>query len=142
MFITYRQALARDNTRNFGKPGFKSQLGSYDDPSVWNAPHLIVQLDSLMNIFERSDDFLSGSGFQRRYDLIILHESESLFAHFYEQTMVRKEIGIRNFFHELLQHSGKMLLMDGDISTRSLSFASAYGELTYINIRKAPGRST
>ena len=26
-----------------------------------------------------------------------------------------------------------MLLMDGDISNRSLSFASAYGELTYIN---------
>ncbi|MFM7987720.1 MAG: hypothetical protein ACKPKO_51255, partial [Candidatus Fonsibacter sp.] len=32
-----------------------------------------------------------------------------------------------------MKHSGKMLLMDGDISDRSLSFASAYGEITDIN---------
>ena len=47
--------------------------------------------------------------------------------------MSGKEIGIWNFFDELLKHSGKMLLMDGDISDRSLSFASAYGNMTYIN---------
>ncbi|MFM7986848.1 MAG: hypothetical protein ACKPKO_46795 [Candidatus Fonsibacter sp.] len=29
-----------------------------------------------------------------------------------------------------------MLLMDGDISDRSLSFASAYGDITYINNKK------
>ncbi|MFM8494211.1 MAG: hypothetical protein ACKOEM_01620, partial [Planctomycetia bacterium] len=60
-------------------------------------------------------------------------ESESLLAHFAEQTMSGKEIGIWNFFDELLNHSGKILLLDGDISERSLSFASAYGEITYIN---------
>ena len=65
--------------------------------------------------------------------MIILDESESLLSHFDEQTMSGKEIGIWNFFDELLKHSNKMLLMDGDISDRSLSFASAYGELTYIN---------
>ncbi|MFM7981294.1 MAG: hypothetical protein ACKPKO_18460, partial [Candidatus Fonsibacter sp.] len=32
-----------------------------------------------------------------------------------------------------LKHGSKMLLMDGDISDRSLSFASAYGEIAYIN---------
>ena len=64
--------------------------------------------------------------------MIILDESESLLAHFDEQTMSRKEIGIWNLFDELLKLSGKMLLMDGDISDRSLSFASAYGEMTYI----------
>ena len=119
--------------RNFGKLGFKSYLDSYDDPSVWNAPRLIVQLDRLMHIFERSDDVLSGEGFQLRYDMIILGESKGLIAHFDEQTMVRKEIGIWNFFDELLKHSGKMLLMDCNIRDRSLSFASAYGEMTYIN---------
>ena len=65
--------------------------------------------------------------------MIILDESESLLAHFDEQTMSGKEIGIWNFFDELLKHSGNMLLMDGDISDRSLSFASAYGNMTYIN---------
>ncbi|MFM7982325.1 MAG: hypothetical protein ACKPKO_23695, partial [Candidatus Fonsibacter sp.] len=32
-----------------------------------------------------------------------------------------------------MKHSGKMLLMDGDISDMSLSFAIAYGEIAYIN---------
>ena len=116
--------------RNFGKLGFKSFLDSYDDPSVWNSPRLIVQLDNLMSIFERSDDVISGECFHLRYDMIILDEPESLMAHFDQQTMARKEISIWNFFDELLKHSGNMLLMGGDISNRSLSFASAYGELT------------
>ena len=94
LFITYRQTLARDIMRNFGQLGFKNYLDSYDDPSVWNSPRLIVQLDSLMNIFERSDDFLGGEGFQLRYDMIILGEPESLLVHFDEQTMSRKGIGI------------------------------------------------
>ncbi|MFM7982794.1 MAG: hypothetical protein ACKPKO_26070, partial [Candidatus Fonsibacter sp.] len=84
-------------------------------------------------MFERSDGVLSGDGFQLRYDMIILDESESLLAHFDEQTIYGKEIGIWNFFDELLKHSGNMLLMDGDISDWSLRFASAYGEITYIN---------
>ena len=92
LFVTYRQTLARDIMRNFGKLGFKNYLDSYDDPSVWNSPRLIVQLDSLMNIFERSDDVIRGEGFHLRYDMIILDESESLLAHFDEQTMARKEI--------------------------------------------------
>ncbi|MFM7981037.1 MAG: hypothetical protein ACKPKO_17140, partial [Candidatus Fonsibacter sp.] len=72
-------------------------------------------------------------GFNLKYDMTILDESESLLAHFDEQTMSGKEIGIWNFFDEFLKHSGNMLLMDGNISDRSLSFASAYGEITYIN---------
>ena len=74
--------------------------------------------------------------------MIIL--DESLLAHFEQQTMVRKEIGIWNLFDELLKHSGKVLLMDGDVSNRSLSFASAYGDITKrtAGARDAPGRST
>ena len=52
--------------------------------------------------------------------MIILDESESLLAHFDEQTMVKMEFGIWNFFDELLKHSGKMLLMDGDIQRQVL----------------------
>ncbi|MFM7987600.1 MAG: hypothetical protein ACKPKO_50625 [Candidatus Fonsibacter sp.] len=91
----------------------------------------------MMHIFERSDDVLGGPGLDLRYDMIILDESESLLAHFEEQTMSVKEIGIWNFFDEHLKHSGNMLLMDGDISDRSLSFAGAYGEIAYINNKNA-----
>ncbi len=38
LFITYRQTLARDIMRNFGKLNFKNYLDSHDNPSVWNAP--------------------------------------------------------------------------------------------------------
>jgi hypothetical protein len=130
LFITYRQTLARDIMRNFGKLGFKNYLDSYDDPSVWNAPRLIVQVDSLLNVLQKNDKFISSGSFSLKYDMIILDESESLLAHFDEKTMERKEINIWNFFDELLKHSSKMLLMDGDISERSLSFASSYGEMT------------
>ena len=75
----------------------------------------------------RSDDVLSGEGFHLRYDMIMLEESVSLLAHFDEQTMSGKEIGIWNLFDEL---PGKMLLMDGDISDRSLSFASVWRYVT------------
>ncbi|MFM7983016.1 MAG: hypothetical protein ACKPKO_27200, partial [Candidatus Fonsibacter sp.] len=114
LFITYRQTLARNIMRNFGKLGFKNYLDSYEDPSVWNAPRLIVQLDSLMNILERSDDVRSGSGFDLRYGMISVEEPEGLLAHFDEQTMVRKEIGIWNLFDELWKHRGKFLI-DGNV---------------------------
>ena len=69
LFITYRQTLARDIVRNFGKLGCTCDLDSYDDPSVWNVPCLTVQPDSLMNIFEMRD----GCGL--RHDMIRLDES-------------------------------------------------------------------
>ncbi|MFM7984861.1 MAG: hypothetical protein ACKPKO_36630, partial [Candidatus Fonsibacter sp.] len=72
---------------------------------------------------------------------ILLDESESLLAHFDEQTMVMKDIGIWNFY-ELQKHSGNMLLMNGDVSKRSLSFASAYGGITYINNSNTGGART
>jgi hypothetical protein len=139
LFITYRQTLARDIMRNFGKLGFKNYLDSYDDPSVWNAPRLIVQVDSLLNVLQKNDKFISSGTFALKYDMIILDESESLLAHFDEKTMERKEISIWNFFDELLKHSQKMLLMDGDVSERSLSFASSYGDMTYISNTNAEG---
>ena len=52
LFITYRQTLARDIMKNFGKLGFKNYLDSYDDPSVWNSKRLIVQIDSLLQAYE------------------------------------------------------------------------------------------
>ena len=58
LFITYRQTLARDITKNFGKLGFKNYLDAFEDPSVWNSKRLIVQLDSLMEALHKNDKFL------------------------------------------------------------------------------------
>ena len=121
--------------KNFGKLGFKNYLDAFEDPSVWNSKRLIVQLDSLMQVLHKNDKFLIEGKFQLKYDMITLDESESLLAHLDEKTAEKKEIDIFNFFHTLLTHSGKMLLMDGDASPRSLSFAKNYGEITYINTK-------
>ena len=121
--------------KNFGKLGFKNYLDAFEDPSVWNSKRLIVQLDSLTQVLHRNDKLLIEGKFQLKYDMIILDESESLLAHLDEKTMEKKEIDIFNFSHTLLSHSGKMLLMDGDVSPRSLSFARNYGEITYSNTK-------
>ena len=57
-----------------------------------------------------------------------------------KKTMENKEIQIWNFFDELLKHSQKLVLMDGDISRRSLSFASCYGNMTYIKNVNVEGK--
>jgi hypothetical protein len=139
LFITYRQTLDKDIMKNFGKLGFKNYVDSYDDPSVWNSKRLIVQRDSLMQVLHKNDGFLIESKFQLKYDMIILDESESLLAHVDEKAMEKKEIEIFRFFHTLLNHSGKMLLMDGDVNERSLSFAKNYGDISYINNKNTEG---
>ena len=42
-FLTYRQTLARDIMRNFEKLKFKNYLDACDDPSIWDAPRVIIQ---------------------------------------------------------------------------------------------------
>ena len=140
LFITYRQTLARDIMRNFGKLGFQNYLDSHEKPGIWSSPRLIVQLDSLLNLVLRNERVMQGETFDMNYDMIILDESESLLSHFDCKTMERKNISVWNFFDLLLKHSKKVLLMDGDASERTLSFAKAYGEMTYIHNTNTEGR--
>ncbi len=60
---------------------------------------------------------LNGDTFDLKYDAIV-YESESLLCHFDETTMENKEIDIWWFFDEILKHSKKSVLMDGDVSER------------------------
>jgi len=141
LFITYRQSLARDIMRNFGALGFKNYLDAPDDPGVWNSPKLIVQLDSLLNVMLKNDQFACEGRFDLNYDMIVLDESESLLSHMDEKTMEGKEIQIFNLFDELLKHSKRVVFLDGDMSNRSLDFARSYGELAYIkNTNKDGGK--
>ena len=132
LFITYRQSLARDIMRNFKQLGFKNYLDAYDDPSVWNNPRLIVQLDSLMNVMVKNDRFMGEDVFDAHYDLIVLDEVESLLNHFDEETMNGKEIMIYDFFDKLITASSKVICLDGDVSDRCLQFITSYGN--YINV--------
>ena len=68
LFITYRQTLARDVMRNFSELGFANYLDSYDNPSVWNSARLIVQLDSLWNVLNKNDSYLTTGKFNLTYE--------------------------------------------------------------------------
>ena len=108
-------------------------MDNFENPNVWDAPRLIIQIDSLLNLVYKCTDVISGEAFHLDYDLIVLDESESLLCHFDEKTMENKEIDIWSFFDEISQHSKKLVLMDGDMSERSLGFASSYGSMVYVN---------
>ena len=71
LFITYRQTLARDIDRNFKKLGFRNYLDGYEDPKVWNSERLIVQLDSLMNVMLKHDQYNLTDVFNGKYDMIV-----------------------------------------------------------------------
>ena len=139
--MTYRQTLARDIMRNFGKLGFKNYLDSYSNSGVWESPRLIIQIDSLLNLLYRNTDITEGGSFDLKYDVIVLDESESLLCHFDEAAMENKEINIWLFFDEILKRSKKLVLMDGDVSERSLGFASSYGSTVYVNNLKTTKRT-
>ena len=104
MFITYRQTLARDIMKNFGKLGFKNYLDAAENPAVWEAPKLIIQIDSLMRLWSESE-----GSFKKAYDMIIIDESESLLAHIDGKTMEKKEIIIFYFVDALLKQCGKII---------------------------------
>ena len=132
LFITYRQTLARDIDRNFKKLGFKNYLDGYEDPKVWNSERLIVQLDSLLNVMLKNDQYNLTDVFNGKYDMIVLDEVESLLMHLDEGTMKGKEIITFNFFDELLKLSSKVICLDGDMSNRTLAFMRNYGDFKYI----------
>ena len=113
-------------------------MDSYDDPSVWNSKRLIVQIDSLLQVLNKNDGFITDGRF-KPYDMIILDESESLLDHIDGKTMEKKELDIFNFFDAILRQCKKVLFMDGDVSERSLSFAKNYGDLTYIKNKNIQG---
>jgi hypothetical protein len=81
-------------------------------------------------VLNKNGKYLKEGKFQIKCDVIILDESESLLAHIDEKTMEIKEIQNCNFFNTLLNHSGQILMTDGDVSERSLTFAKQYGEAT------------
>lgn len=131
LFITYRRSLNFDIERLFDDLGFVSYLNKEVD-NVWNSNKLIVQLDSLLNVMFKSDEFMMTGSFNAKYDYIIIDESEGLLNHFDGQTMKGKDIEIYEFFHELLTLSNKIVCFDADMSNRTLNFVTGYGE--YFNI--------
>ena len=85
-----------------------------------------------MNILLNDGSFINDDDFDLRYDMIVIDECESLMNHFDEGTMNHKEVDICYFFTETIKYTPEMVLIDGDISQRSLIFASSFGKMLYV----------
>ena len=70
---------------------------------------------------------MTGERFELSYDLIVLDESENLISYTDEITMNKETFEIWFFFSEMMNHSRKIVGMDGDVSQRSLTLAPSYG---------------
>ena len=99
---------------------------------VYGMPRLIIHIDSLMNILLNDGSLINDDDFDLRYDMIVIDECESLMNHFDEGTMNHKEVDIWYFFTETIKYTPEMVLIDGDISQRSLIFASSFGKMLYV----------
>ena len=58
------------------------------------------------------------------------------------KTMHKNIVEIWWFFKELVKHAQTILLMDGDISQRSLKLASSYGQIMYVHNNKNETNTT
>ena len=74
LFITYRQALARDSMTNFGQLDFNHNEDSYEVKNEWGAPTLIIQWDSLMHLVHNKMDVTEANGYELLYDLIVFDD--------------------------------------------------------------------
>ena len=111
---------------------FKNYLDARDGPSIWDSPRLSIQIDSLMRILTNNGSFMHEDELELTYDMRVLDERERLMNHFDEGTMSHTEIDRWYVFTEIFKHSKKIkiiVLMDGDISQRSLILASSLGNM-------------
>lgn len=124
LFICSRVTLCQDIYHKFSDLGFETYENYYNDNSVYSSDKLIVQLDSLYNIYHCNDNIIINGQFNDFYDLIVIDEIESILYHFNSDTMINKSKCTFNFMKILLSNSTKNIFLDGDISSRSLSFVS------------------
>ncbi|WAK01853.1 plasmid replication protein, CyRepA1 family [Methylobacter sp. YRD-M1] len=88
------------------------------DTDITNAPYLAICINSLL----RLENSLIFGGKGKNYDVVIIDESEQVFAHFTQQTIdakPRKQIG--KLFHRMFTQSQTIVVADADLSYLSVS---------------------
>jgi len=139
LFITHRQSLTNELYGTFKKFKFCSYMnGSYD------ANRLICQIESLHRISESSDPYYyEPSDETKKFDLIILDETESLINHYMSPTIKNKQETFE-LMQRLLKGANKILCLDGDFHNRSYDFINSLGKniIIHNNIVKDVKRYT
>jgi len=123
LFITHRQSLTNELYGSFKKHGVCSYMnGSF------GANKLICQIESLHKILESENSFWYNTDpVEKKFDLIILDEIESLLNHFSSPTVVHKQQTFE-LMVKILTNGKKILALDGDFHNRAYDFISGLGK--------------
>jgi hypothetical protein len=121
LFVSYRKTLSSDIHGCFKELNFNIYTNNN-----FKSDRFICQIDSLHKLI----DFDIPS-----YDLVILDEIESILNHFNAETLRDKEYKF-DLLKGIINNSKKCIMLDGDISNRSLAFVSNNGEYYLIQNNK------
>jgi hypothetical protein len=116
LFVSYRKTLTNNLYGVFSELKFEK----YTDKK-YNADRFICQIDSLPKIANYYVESVP------HYDLIVLDEIESILNHFNANTLKEKEY-VFDYLNGLIHNANKCIMLDGDISNRSLVYAKSIDE--------------
>lgn len=122
LFVTHRQALARDVLKNYEDLGFVSYLDKKEFDI--DKDRLIVNIDSLKQLIEFKSYYF-GEVTIKEFDLIVLDEICSLLNHFESSLMKDQKEEIYNLFENLIKSTSKVICLDGDFCNREYNYLSS-----------------
>lgn len=122
LFVTHRQALARDVLKNYEDLGFVSYLDKKEFDI--DKDRLIVNIDSLKQLIEFKS-FYFGEIAIKEFDLIVLDEICSLLNHFESSLMKDQKEEIYNLFEKLVKSTSKVICLDGDFCNREYNYLNS-----------------
>lgn len=109
--LSPRQAFAQFLSADFGISCYLDGVDTYKEDK------LVISVESLYKI-----------DINKKYDLIVLDESESILNQFSSPTMKARYLEIYNVLINLMQNAKKVILADAFISNRTINFAKSFDE--------------
>jgi len=139
LWISHRQSLTKNLKGSFKKLGFvdylsiKGCLRDYD--------RLFVQIDSIYRIRKLINGDIKYA--YPKYDLVIIDEIEGNLSHYNSPFLNTPQHSAREIFDfvcEIISYSGKLLVLDADLGSRTKLFLEHFKSFTLIhnNFRPAP----
>lgn len=132
LFLSHRQSFTRSLIGSYKEFNIKNYMdGSF------NADVLVIQPESLLKLQEVQGYKINSNGKSvpkiPKYDMIIIDESESILNQFNSTTMRPKEARETfDYLCDIIDNSGKVICLDGDISNRTYTFIETFGKCKHL----------
>lgn len=125
LWITHRQTLTKAIFGAFKKFGFKNYMD--EQGCLFDYNRIIVQIDSLHRLFKETEN--DGETLFKKYDLVIIDESEGALNHFSSPYLNKNGRDARSIFDQMtdiIDAGEKLLLLDADMHTRTRLLMDRY----------------